>query len=194
MNTRPERRFVSAVLKNEWNRELLSRMSEVGLPDWWLTAGCLAQTVWNLSVGRCVDEGIRDYDLIYYESDTSWDAEDAVIQRVRSSFRDLPIEIEVRNQARVPVWYAEKFGVQFGTVSKASDGIDRFPCATAAIGIRKALERYDVYAPFGLDNLFSGLLVPNRTLDIPDVYRAKTTRWIRQWPHLRVVPWRDSLR
>jgi uncharacterized protein len=167
-------------------------MCDVELADGWLTAGCLAQTIWNLSSGRDAGEGIRDYDLIYYERDTSWDAEDAVIQRVRRRFADLPIDIEVRNQARVPVWYEEKFGVQFGAVSKASDGIDRFPCATTAIGIRKARGRYEVYAPFGLDNLFSGVLVPNRALDIPAAYRTKTTRWIRQWPHLRAVCWQDA--
>ncbi|WP_459710519.1 nucleotidyltransferase family protein [Paraburkholderia sp. 2C] len=100
----------------------------------------------------------------------------------------------MRNQARVPLWYEGKFGVQFGAVSKASDGIDRFPCATTAIGIRKAHGRYEIYAPFGLDNLFSGVLVPNRALDIPEPYQIKTARWIRQWPHLRAICWQDSPR
>jgi hypothetical protein len=194
MNRCVERRFVSAVLENQWNQTILSRMSDAGLADWWLTAGCLAQTVWNMSAGRSVGEGIRDYDLIYYEDDPSWEAEDAVIQRIRGIFSDLPIEIEVRNQARVPIWYERKFGVPFGAVNKASDGIDRFPCATVAVGIRKAAEQYEIYAPFGLENLLSGLLVPNQALDIAEVYETKTARWMRQWPHLRAVCWQGVTR
>ena len=39
----------------------------------------LFQTVWNSLTGRPPGTGIRDADLFYFDLDTSWDAEDAVI-------------------------------------------------------------------------------------------------------------------
>ena len=54
-----------------------------------LVAGALFQTVWNLRSGRPPQEGIRDYDVFYWDDDLSYEAEDRVIRRADSLFRDL---------------------------------------------------------------------------------------------------------
>ena len=46
-----QRRFVSETLQNPHNAALLERLPFLGLPDVWLVAGCLFQTVWNLRSG-----------------------------------------------------------------------------------------------------------------------------------------------
>jgi hypothetical protein len=97
--------FISLVLSNKWNGIVLDRMEQLGLSDWWLTAGCIAQSVWNRLYDRAADHGILDYDVIYFDRDTSWEAEDAVIRATATLFADLPIAVQVRNQARVPLWY-----------------------------------------------------------------------------------------
>jgi len=58
----------------------------------------------------------------------------------RCAFAGLGIEIEVRNQGRVHIWYQEKFGTPYPALSKATDGIDRFlcDCAMVACGRRRA--------------------------------------------------------
>jgi hypothetical protein len=99
---------------------------------------------------------------------------------------DVPVEVQVRNQARVPLWYEQKFGIPFGLVTRASDGIDRFPCA---IGVKRLHEKFEVYSPFGLASLFEGALRPNRVLSIAGAYAEKTGRWEREWPHLHVEAW-----
>jgi hypothetical protein len=182
-------RFLSLVLANRWNFALLQRLPQLSLIDWWLTAGCVAQSVWNGLSGREAEQDILDYDVFYFDEDTSWTAEDAVISRCASLFADLPISIQVRNQARVPLWYEQKFGVPFPEVRKATDGIDRFPCATVAIGVRRAGAKYHVYAPYGITHLLQRELIPNRVLPIPEVYAAKVTRWKSVWPNLVVTPW-----
>lgn len=184
-----ESRLIAAVTKNPHNRLILARAHQLGVSDWWLTSGCVAQSVWNDACGRPIGAGIRDYDLIYYDVDTSWEAEDAIIRNAQRLFADLPVDVEVRNQARVPLWYEAKFGIPFGTVSRASDGIDRFPCATVAVGITRRDEQFEVYAPFGLDDLFEGHLRPNKALPIADVYAAKAERWQSEWPHLSMQLW-----
>ncbi|MBB3001108.1 hypothetical protein FHX57_003465 [Paraburkholderia tropica] len=190
MNAVQKLDLIEVIQKNPWNTFILNRAGDLGVDDWWLTAGCIAQTVWNFTCEREIHAGIRDYDLFYYDRDTSWDAENEVICKAKKLFSDVPVEVQIRNQARVPLWYENKFGIPFGPVAQASDGIDRFPCATVAIGIRHQNNRqFEVHCPFGLTSLFEGTLKPNRALPIPAVYAEKTARWKREWPHLRIEPW-----
>ena len=86
---------------------LLEGVRELEIPDCWLASGALVQTIWNARHGFAPTFGIKDYDLIYFNPDTSWDKENAMIDRVRGHFRELGIEIEIRNQARVPLWYRD---------------------------------------------------------------------------------------
>ena len=69
----------------------------LALPEWYLVAGCLYQTVWNIVTGQPPESGILDYDLVYYDSsDLSWHAEDAVIPgRDGARPRPLPLPISV---------------------------------------------------------------------------------------------------
>jgi uncharacterized protein len=139
--------------------------------------------------GRSPDHGIRDYDIFYFDPDMSWEAEDRIIVKATAAFADLPITVQLRNQARVPLWYEAKFGVPFPPVARASNGIDCFPCGTVCVGIRKADAGFVVHAPFGLDHLLQGKLIPNPVLQIPQVYADKTARWLEVWPELTAAPW-----
>ncbi|HLX36994.1 MAG TPA: nucleotidyltransferase family protein, partial [Candidatus Binataceae bacterium] len=91
--------------------QILRRAPQLALPHWYLGGGCIAQTVWNIADGFESTYGIRDYDLVYFDpSDLSWEGEDAIIRRARDLFDDLGAAIEVRNEARVHLWYARHFG------------------------------------------------------------------------------------
>src|SRR6266496_6144066 len=84
-----------------WSRCLPGQRGSL-FPDWYLVAGCLYQTVWNVVTGQPPESGILDYDLAYYDSsDLSWQAEDAIIQEGCRLFGDLPAPVQIRNQARV---------------------------------------------------------------------------------------------
>src|ERR1700681_1441218 len=57
------------------------------LPDWLVFSGAVYQPVLNHLTGRPLDYGIKDYDLGYFDaSDISYEAEDALIRRVRAAF------------------------------------------------------------------------------------------------------------
>ena len=74
----------------------------LGLNDWRIFSGAVYQSVWNAVTGRAPGYGVRDYDLGYFDPDTSWDAEDVVIRKVAAAFEPpLREMVEVRNQARV---------------------------------------------------------------------------------------------
>ena len=111
MSAAAEQRFLRTVLADPTVAAVLDRAPALGVGDWWLTAGVLFQTVWNDVTGRPAGTGIRDADLFYFDADTSWEAEDAVIRAGAELFADLPVPVEIRNEARVHLWYADHFGV-----------------------------------------------------------------------------------
>ena len=93
--------FLTAVLLNPALDALLDDLTELALPDAWIVAGCLTQTVWNAQTGRPIGYGINDYDVFYFDPDLTWQAEDRVIAALRNVSDRLGVPIETRNQARV---------------------------------------------------------------------------------------------
>jgi uncharacterized protein len=90
---------------------IVDRWPRIDLPDCWLVAGCLAQTVWNDAFGLPATHGISDIDLVYFDGqDLSAETEAGHAALIRTLFADLGLWIDVKNEARVHLWYAEKFG------------------------------------------------------------------------------------
>jgi uncharacterized protein len=183
--------FQAALARNHTLTEVLSRSAALGLPDWYLVAGCLYQTVWNVVTGQPPEAGILDYDLAYFDaSDLSWEAEDAVIQAGCQAFAGLPAPVQIRNQARVHLWYEQKYRSPCPPHESTEAAIDTFEALVACLGVR--LEpggRWRVYAPHGLADVFDLVARPNPVLAPRGVYEAKVSRWRRQWPTLTVLPW-----
>ena len=83
-------RFEQTLRRNRTLTEVLARAATLDLPGWYLVAGCLYQTVWNVASGQPPEAGIGDYDLAYFDAaDLSWAAENAVIQAGHLVFDDL---------------------------------------------------------------------------------------------------------
>lgn len=181
----------AALTRNRRVLEVLGRAAALNLPGWYLTAGCLFQTVWNVVTGRPAEDGIRDYDLFYFDaSDLSWEAEDAVIKAADRAFADIPVAVEVRNEARVHLWYGARFGIPCRPFTSTEDAIDAFPATTCCLGVRLlANGDWQVYAPHGTADVFDLVLRPNPILAPAGVHRRKAARWQRQWPELQVVDW-----
>ncbi len=158
------------------------------MPDAWLVAGCLTQSVWNAQTGRPIAYGINDYDVFYFDSDISWDAEDAVIKRVQARLAGRDARIEIRNQARVHLWYPAKHGKPYAPVTRATDGIDRFLTVNTQVGIRWTGDGYDVYAPKGFADIADMIVRPNLTPNFSVAnYTAKAMRWKALWPEITVM-------
>ncbi len=186
--------FQAALRRNRALTEVLTRACALDLPGWYLVAGCLYQTVWNVVTGQPAEAGILDYDLVYFDdADLSWAAEDAAIAAGSEIFAGLPAPVQIRNQARVHLWYERKFGRPCPPHASAEAAIDTYEATTACLGVR--LEpggQWRIYAPHGLSDVFNLVVRPNPVLAPREVYQAKTARWGRQWPQLTVLPWPDQ--
>ncbi len=180
-------RFVRDVLANRNNRAILDRWQTLGLHDGWLVAGCLFQTVWNVQQGWPAEGRIKDYDLFYFDgADLSAEGERRMQSQVDEQMRDLSISIEVANQARVHLWYPGYFGVPYPQLRSAREGIDRFLVRGTCVGIRPSGDGLEIYAPYGLGDLYEGLLAPNALRDCPALFKEKADSYRARWPWLTV--------
>lgn len=173
--------------------ECLRRLPALNLPSWYLGAGCVTQTVWNLAHGKAPSADILDYDLVYYDPNRSKAREDGVIRAARELVADLGIELDVKNQARVHLWYPSHFGYRIQPYRSTEDAIATWPTTATAIGVRPSGRRLDVCAPFGTDDLFDLVVRPNRVQITPAIYQAKLARWVVRWPSLVALPWEQGV-
>lgn len=183
--------FTADVLHNPVNRQILQRLPALGLPDVWLVAGCLFQTLWNLRGGSAPASGIKDYDIFYFDADDlSEQAEARVGRAAAAAFADLGVAIEVKNQARVHTWYPQWFGHPYPALQSARDGIDRFLVPCTSVGLQPPSDPLAMpllYAPHGLGDLYAGILRPNPLCDHRDLFRAKARSYQARWPWLCIV-------
>lgn len=173
-------------MQNPVNAALCARLPPLGLPQCHITAGCLFQAAWNRHDGRAPDWGVKDYDVFYYDdTDLSWEAEDRVIRRVAAACADLGATVEVKNQARVHLWYRQRFGADYPRLTSARDGIDRYLVACTCIGLEVASGT--PYAPNGVADLVDGQLRINARNRNPPLFRAKAEAYRARWTWLTIA-------
>jgi hypothetical protein len=170
--------------------QVLTVIRDLGLPDWRVFSGAVYQSVWNAKTGRPVGYGRKDYDVGYFDPDTSWDAEDAYIQRVAAAF-DEPLQsmVEVRNQARVHIWFPDRFGESYTPLPDTDTALGRFVAPAFAVGVRlEADDSLSIAAPFGLDDLFAMVLRPNPNREPARGWDKAVASAAARWPELTVIP------
>jgi hypothetical protein len=185
------KRFADIIRADAGLMHLLERLRALDLPQWRLVAGCLYQTVWNTLTNRPRGAGIKDYDVIYFDADDlSWQAEDTVIRRVAAATEDCVGPVQVRNQARVHLWFADRFGCNYPQLSCADESLRYYASLVHAVGVRMTEDnRLDIAAPFGLDDVFSMRIRPNRALDNAASHTDKAARALATWPQVVIEPW-----
>jgi hypothetical protein len=104
--------------------QVMRTLRTLALPDWLVMSGAVYQRVLNDLTGRAADYGVRDYDVGYFDpSGISYEAEDVVIRRVAAAFNEpLKSAVEVRNQARVHLWFEAHFGEAYTPLSCTAEG------------------------------------------------------------------------
>lgn len=168
---------------------VLTGVREQALPDWLVFSGAVYQPVLNHLTGRAADYGIKDYDLGYFDpSDTSYEAEDAVIRQVAAVFEPPFKEmVEVRNQARVHLWFEQKFGEPYDPLTSSAEALSRFTSTVFAVGVRlEPDDNLTVHAPFGLEDLFAMRLRPNPRRKTGGFLRTAQAAQ-RRWPELTIL-------
>jgi len=178
-------------MKNKILNKLFTRAPSLGLKDYYIGAGCLAQTIWNYLSGFPLNHGIQDVDFVYYNNkDMSFNEEDKVVNKVHKLYKDIPIKIDVKNQARVHLWYEKHFGYTIKPYPSLEAAINTWPTTATAIGARRESSgKWIVYAPFGLNDLFGKIVRANKAQITKEIYEKKVIKWSAIWIDLKIIPW-----
>jgi hypothetical protein len=181
--------LVAAALANPINRAILTRLPMLGIHDAWLVAGSIFQSYWNALSGLPPTTGIKDYDIFYFDAaDLSYEAEDAVVRRAALVFADLDALIDIKNQARVHLWYRDRFGADWPPVASARESIARFQIRCTCFGLQpRADGTLDLAAPYGLDELKRGELRANTACPSLAGFPAKAESYRARWPWLTII-------
>ena len=169
--------------------KVLRTVRDFDLPDWLMFSGAVYGPVWNALTGRASDHGLSDYDVGYFDaSDTSYEAEDLIIRKVAAAFEPPLRElVEVRNQARVHLWFEDHFGEPYSALGGTAEALERFAAPAYAVGVRlEAEDRLTIVSPFGLDDLFAMRIRPNPNRTTKG-YEAAAAKARRRWPEVVIA-------
>jgi hypothetical protein len=178
------------IMSNEILKDALNRAGKMELRNYYIGAGCIAQTVWNYQMKYELSNGISDIDFVYYDNhDLSLEAENSIIENINKSFMHCPIKLDIKNQARVHLWYKDHFGYDIKPINSIEDAINRWPTTATSIGVRLENGNFKIYAPFGLNDLFGMIVRANKAQITEEIYLQKVHKWKAKWPSLTIIPW-----
>ena len=175
--------------KNTKLMNILKILENDCINNYYVGAGCINQTVFNYLHGYDIQYGIKDYDIVYYDEDTSYDSEDIVIKRLENKFKFLDVCVDIKNQARVHIWYYEKYGVKRIPYTSVEDAIASWGATITCVGVRLENGNLVVCAPYGLNDIFGMIIRPVKREFTKDAFDEKAERWMNKWPRLKKIEW-----
>lgn len=136
------------------NFAILCAIKDVNLPDAWLAGGAVRNSVWKQLFGERCNLGIKDFDIAFFDKDADRKIEANARQHLETQF---PGRIfDVKNQASFGVWRDGQF-----VFKSAEDGIAHWLHTATAVGVRlNAQNELEIFSPYGLDDLFAGVVRP----------------------------------
>lgn len=181
------------IMSSEIIGTVIERAKSLDIDNYYIGAGCITQTVWNYLFNNPLEYGIKDIDFVYFD-DTNLDAEaeNRVIKKTQGLYSDLKIQVDVKNEARVHLWYKNHFGYIIKPYTSLEAALNTWPTTATSIGVRRDKNNeLKVYAPFGLNDLFGKIVRANKTQITKQIYENKVSSWLKKWPDLSIIPWED---
>lgn len=144
------------------NFAILCAIKDVAPPDAWLAGGAVRNSVWKKLFGESCNLGIKDFDIAFFDKDADRAVEAKARENLEAQF---PGRIfDVKNQASFGVWRDGQF-----VFKSSEDGIAHWLHTATAVGVRvNGRNELEIFSPYGLDDLFAGVVRPTP----PNIGRA----------------------
>ncbi len=160
------------------------------LPNAWLGGGVIFQNVWNAIHGYEINSYIKDIDILYWDDeDLTWQSEHNYISTLNETLINTDIPFDVKNIARIHLWYEERFGIPKTAYVSVQESISTWPIIGACLAMRIKDQQLEFIAPHGFQDMFSLRVRPNKVLVNQAIYESKATKWQEQWPMLQIEAW-----
>lgn len=163
---------------------LLEALRQERLPDAWIAAGALRNTVWDRLHGFTERHGPGDVDVVYYDPVAPSPRRDAEIQaRLAARLPDVPWEVV--NQAWIHEYNDEP------PYDSTRDALSRWTETCTSVAARLDVAgRIEILAPHGVEDLLRLVARPNLAFPRAAAVfteRMESKRWPARWPRVRVL-------
>ncbi|MCI8617081.1 MAG: nucleotidyltransferase family protein [Clostridia bacterium] len=185
--------IISILKRNKELMSILTYVEKLKLPNFYISAGSIFQTVWNYYDNKPLNYGIKDIDIIYFnKKDLSVDT-DLMYYRKVKAFADKQkynYEIDVSNEARMHIMHKEKYNNIIEPYISSEDAINKWIATVHSIGITKTNDEIKIYAPYGLSDIFSRTIRPIKHKDnSKELYDKKVNSWKERFDNLNIIEW-----
>ena len=163
---------------------LLLHLENLGLPDGWIGAGFIRNTVWDVLHGREIDvSSLNDVDVLFFDPrDTSKEREAEIERKLGALSSGVPWS--AKNQARMHLRNGD------APYRDTCDAVAHWAETATAIAARTVRGRVEVMAPYGIDDLLELIVRPTPVFGHKvDIYRERVAAkdWLSRWPKLTVL-------
>lgn len=168
---------------------VLRAAREVDLPDWYVGAGIIRNTVWDYLHGYTGRSRLRDVDLAYFDAD---DISGEQGKRATVALTEMVPEVEwdVVNQAGVHLWYESDFGHAIKPHESIEGAIATWPETATCVAVRLLPDNeLLIHSPYGLADLFNMILRRNPRQVSVELFRQRYVekRIKEKWPLVTIM-------
>jgi len=179
MSIQYEEKLIQIVRQQDWIMEALKSVRDLKLPDWYLAAGAIRNSVWNYFHNFPSTSHQQDMDVVYFDSSNINKEREKLFESILNE--KLPnLKWEVKNQAR-----------KNNSANSSCESIAYWSETPTCVGVRlENNDSFTICAPHGLDDLMNLVVKP-----IPQPYqdlslyqeRIAEKKWDKFWTKLRIV-------
>lgn len=186
--------LICILKKNKELMDVLDYISKLNLPNFYIAAGSIFQTIWNYYDGKELNFGIKDIDVIYFNNNDLSVEKDLEYYNIINEYvkqKKFNYEIDVSNEARMHLWKMEHGqGDKVEPYKNSEDAISKWIATVHAIGITKENNQIKVYAPYGLSDIFSKTIRPiKHNANSKELYDKKAASWSERFNDLTIIEW-----
>ncbi len=178
------------ILSNKKIVFILEKLQEYNLDNYYLGAGCVSQTVFNYYHGYDIESNINDYDIVYFDNDFTYEKEDKIIKDIKLLCNEIDVKLDIKNQARVHLWSLESLGRQIKQIYSLEEAVRGWGTTVTCIGVKLKDKELEIFAPYGLNDLFGLKIIPLKDNIPKEVYLNKSKKWKEKWPLLNIYEWK----
>lgn len=155
------------------------RVTDSGL---WLGGGSLRNHIWDKLTNRSTPHD--DFDIVYFDANNIQPCTDLSIEAALSLLLPSPLQISVKNQARMHLVTGEP------ATNSLHEAVARWPETATAVAVRMHdSDTLEVIAPYGLTDLFNMVVRPSPYhRHHPASFRRRVANkgWRRHWPEIEL--------
>lgn len=185
--------FIKIIKQNDDLMKILDYLDEIKLPNFYVAAGSVFQTIWNYYDGNQLNYKIKDIDIIYYDTNNlSKEVEEKLETQIIEHFKkeNMNYKFDVHNEARMHLWKKENENKTINQYKNSEDAISKWIATVHAIGITKEENKIKIYAPYGLSDIFSRTIRPiKHKANSKELYEKKVESWANRFEKLTIIEW-----